>query len=284
MMTIEPTRQQRTQFQNLPHGQLALVNFLSIKDQSAYAHYIQASEREINTQSGHRTHHVQVDQFLAGGEMPFQAIAVDRFPSRESALLAFEATAVERQAAFSQIYCLAVRPADRLPRVVKALGFLSPVLGRILGTNAEKEMPRFREIANPETGPVPDTLEELRKHDQSTPFYMMNLNKYYSKAQYASGEDVSGEAAYNRYGSRILPYLVSVGGYPDTIGPVAAVLVGDESNRLHDDWSDFAMVHYPSRRNFLLMMTNAPKDGAIHRDAGLQRAVLMPSSIFPSGR
>ena len=167
---------------------------------------------------------------------------------------------------------------------VKIKGFLSPVLCRILGTNAEKEMPRFREIANPETGPVPNTLDEMRKHDQSTPFYMMNLNKYYPKAQYASGEDVSGEDAYNRYGNRILPYLVSVGGYPDIIGPVAAVLVGDESSRLHDDWSDFAMVYYPSRRNFLRMMSNAPIKGVHHRDTGLQRAVLMPSSVILSGR
>jgi hypothetical protein len=283
-MAIEPTHEQRTQFQNLPQGQLALVQFQSIKDQAAFTQYYLASERAIKAQSGQRTHHVQVDQILAGGEMPFQAITVDRFPSRESALLAFEATQNERQAAFSQIYCLAVRPADRLPRVVKALEFLSPILGRILGTNAEKEMPRFREIANPETGPVPETLEEMRKHDQSTPFYMMNLNKYYPKARYASGEDVSGEDAYNRYGSHILPYLVSVGGYPDIIGKVAATFVGDENSRLHDDWSDFAMVYYPSRRNFFRMMTNAPKDGAHHRDAGLQRAVLMPSSIFPSGR
>ena len=284
MITFEPTLEQWPQFQNLPQGQLALVQFLSIKDQTSFAQYLQTSARAIKAYSGQRTHHVQIDQILAGGEMPFQAITVDRFPSRESALLAFEAASAERQDALSQIYGLAVRPADRLPRVVKALGFLSPVLCRILRTNAEKEMPRFREIANPETGPVPDTLEAMRKHDQSTPFYMMNLNKYYSKAQYESGEDVSGEAAYNRYGRRILPYLISVGGYPDIIGHVAAVLVGDESSPLHDDWSDFAMVYYPSRRNFIRMMTNAPKDGAIHRDAGLQRAVLMPSSIFPSGR
>jgi hypothetical protein len=284
MMIIEPTLEQRTQFQKLPQGQLALVQFISIKDQTPFAQYLQASARAVKAHSGQRTHHVQIDQILAGGEMPFQAITVDRFPSRESALLAFEATQAERQDALSQIYCLAVRPADRLPRVIKALGFLSPVLGRILGTNAEKEMPRFREIANPETGPVPDTLEEMRKHDQSTPFYMMNLNKYYSKAQYASGENVSGEDAYNRYGSRILPYLISVGGYPDIIGHVAAVLVGDENSRLHDDWSDFAMVYYPSRRNFIRMMTNAPKDGAHHRDAGLQLAVLMPSSVISSGR
>ena len=112
----------------------------------------------------------------------------------------------------------------------------------------------------------------------------MNLNKYNPRAPYASGENVSGEQAYIRYGSRILPYLISVGGYPDILGHVSGVLVGDESSPLHDDWSDFAMVYYPSRRNFFRMMTNAPKDGAHHRDAGLQRAVLMPSSIFPSGR
>ena len=284
MMTIEPTLEQRTQFQNLPQGQLAMVQFISIKDQTAFAQYHLSSERAVKAQRGQRTHDVQIDQILAGGEMPFQAITVDRFPSRESALLAFEATKIERQNALSQIYGLAVRPADRLPRVIKALRFLSPVLSRILGTYAEKEMTGFREISNPDTGPVPDTLEEMRKHNQSTSFYMMNLNKYYPKAQYASGENVSGEDAYNRYGSRILPYLISVGGCPDIIGHVAAVLVGDESSPLYDGWSDFAMVYYPSRRNFIRMMTNAPKDGAIHRDAGVQRAVLMPSSIFPSGR
>ena len=113
-MAIEPTREQRTRFQNLPQGQLALVQFLSIKDQAAFLQYHQTSEREIKAQRGQRTHQVQVDQILAGGDMPFQVITVDRFPSREAAMRAFEATAVERQAVFSQIYCLAVRPAAEL--------------------------------------------------------------------------------------------------------------------------------------------------------------------------
>ena len=98
------------------------------------------------------------------------------------------------------------------------------------------------------------------------------------------GKNISGEQAYNRYGSRILPNLISVGGYPDIIGQIVAVLVGDESNPLHDDWSDFALVYYPSRRNFIKMMTNSPKKGVIHREAGLQRAVLIPGSVIPSGR
>ena len=75
-----------------------------------------------------------------------------------------------------------------------------------------------------------------------------------------------------------MPYLVSVGGYPDSMGQIEYVFVGNDDSPLHDDWSDLALVFYPSRRNFLRMMSNAPLGGAHHRDAGLQRAVLMPSS------
>ena len=139
-------------------------------------------------------------------------------------------------------------------------------------------MTGFAELANPETGPVPETIAVLTEHEQTTPFYMMNLNKYYPTARYESGESVSGEQAYNRYGARILPYLISVGGYPAIMGHTVGVFVGDEHSPLHDDWSDFAMVYYPSRQNFRNMMTNTPKKGVHHRDAGLQRAVLMPSS------
>lgn len=75
-----------------------------------------------------------------------------------------------------------------------------------------------------------------------------------------------------------------MGGYPDIVGYIVAALVGDESSPLHDDWSDFAMEYYPSRRNFINMMTNTPKKGIYHREADLQRAVLMPNSVIPSGR
>jgi len=191
---------------------------------------------------------------------------------------AFDAVSAERQAVLSELYALAVRPADRLPRIVKRLGFLAPLLKRLLGTTAEREIPGFAELANPQKGPVPESIAALKAHDQTIPFYMMNLNKYYPRARYKTGEAISGERACNRYAARIMPYLISVGGYPDIIGHVEGVFVGDERSPLHDDWSDFAMVYYPSRQNFINMMTNAPREGARHRDAGLQRAVLMPSS------
>lgn len=277
-MMLEPTAEQRHRFQNVAQDPLALVQFLAIRDQSAFVKYRKASEDAVRGENGVRTHDVRIGQFLAGGEMAFLAITVDHFTANESALAAFEAVSAERQATLSQVYALAVRPKGRLSQVVKALGFLSPVLSRLLGTNTEKKMTGFSQVANPQTGPIPETLAEMRTHDQTTPFYMMNLNKYYPQAQYASGESISGEEAYNRYGRRILPYLVSVGGYPDIIGPVIAALVGGQGSPLHDEWSEFAMVYYPSRRNFIRMMTNSPQKGVYHRDAGLQRAVLVPSS------
>lgn len=225
---------------------------------------------------------MKIDQYLAGGEMPYQVIIVDLFPSSEALLRAFEALSAEREQAFSQIYALAVRPNEKLPKIAKSFRFLAPILREILGTNAEKEITRFDEFSNHETSPIPETIAEMREHDQNTPFYMMNLNKYYPRAQYANGEALSGKEAYDRYSSWIAPFLISVGGYPDIFGDAAGVLVGDKTSPLHDDWSDFAMVYYPSRKNFLNMMTHSPKKSVHHRSAGLQRAVLMPSSSISS--
>jgi len=279
-MALEASSEQRTQLQNLAPGKLALAQFLAIKDQEAFANYLLASERAVARVDGERTHCVKIDQYLAGGEMPYDAITVDLFPSSKALLSTLDALSFERNQVFSQIYALAVRPTNKskMLKIVKALGFLSAIMSRILGTNAEKDITDFDKAANPETGPVPETISEMRKHDQSTPFYMMNLNKYYPQAQYAPGEVVSGEEAYNRYGNLILPYLISVRGYPDILGHTEGLLVGDENSPLHDEWSDFAMVYYPSRRNFIRMMTNSPRKGVHHRSAGLRRAVLMPSS------
>ena len=274
---LDPTARQRSAVADM-QGTVALAQFLVIEDQDAFADYRSASERAVQDTGGQRAHGLQVDQVLAGGDMPYQAITVDRFPSGEAACSAFEAIRVERQAVLAGLYAVVVRPRPGPSRIAKALGFLAHLFSRMLGTRSEKEVTGFAEVANPETGPVPETIAVLREHDQTTPFHMMGLNKYYPVAKYASGEKVPGEQAYNRYGARILPYLASVGGYPAIMGHTVGVFVGDESSPLHDDWSDFAMVYYPSRRKFVRMMTNTPRTGVHHRDVALQRAVLMPSS------
>ncbi|MGB3702319.1 MAG: hypothetical protein WA997_13710 [Anaerolineales bacterium] len=276
---LETTERQRAALDCM-HGTMALVQFLLIRDQAAFEAYRSASERVVIEVGGKRTHDAHIDQVLAGGDLHYQVVTVDLFPSSKTLQTAFDALSAERGAALSEIYALVVRPTARLPQIVKGLGFLAPLFSQWLGTTSEREMTGFAELANQETGPIPETIAVLREHDQTTPFYMMNLNKYYPRAQYHNAEDISGEQAYNRYSARILPYLVSVGGYPSIIGHNLGIFVGDESSALHDDWSKFAMVYYPSRQNFIKMMINSPKKGVYHRDAGLQRAVLMPSSDF----
>ncbi len=108
---LEPTIQQRSALKDI-QGNLALVQFLAIKDQDVFSHYRLASERIVQIVGGQRSHCVNVDQVLAGGEMLYQVITVDLFPSNEAAQQAFDGVNAERQSALSDIYALIVRPAS----------------------------------------------------------------------------------------------------------------------------------------------------------------------------
>lgn len=125
----------------------------------------------------------KTNQVLAGGALPYQAITVDQFPSAEAAQNVFDAVISERQAGVDDLYALIVRPTARLPRVVKNLGFLTPLFSRLLGITFESPITDFAELANPETGPIPETIAGMKAYDQTTPFYMMNLDKYFAAAQ-----------------------------------------------------------------------------------------------------
>ena len=186
-MIHEPTPAQRRQLQQIPAGRLALVQFLAVADPAAFAAYLPAAGRAVAGAGGRNSHAVHIDQVLAGGEMPYEAITVDAFPSGAAALQAFDALQVQRQAALAEVYALLVRPLAVLPRIARRLGFLGPLLSRLLGTTGERALTGFAQKANPQTGPVPATLADLRRHDPLAPFYMMNLNRYYDHARYANG-------------------------------------------------------------------------------------------------
>ena len=154
---------------------------------------------------------------------------------------------------------------------------LSPYLRRWLKTSTEKPLLDFANRANPDIEPIVETVEILRGHPGEDPFFMMNLNKHIPGGWKTQGRLV-GKTSYNLYSARILPYLISVGGYPDLIGPVLSTFIGDQTSGIQDNWSDFALVYYPARANFLRLMTNTPKNAAKFRRKGLKRAVLMPCS------
>lgn len=75
---------------------------------------------------------------------------MDLFPGQEATIMAFNAVNLERQAALVDIYALVVRPTGMVPRIAKALDFLTPLLSRLFGTRSARAMTGFVENANPE--------------------------------------------------------------------------------------------------------------------------------------
>jgi hypothetical protein len=103
---------------------------------------------------------------------------------------------------------------------------------------------------------------------ENGPFVMVNLLKFKAKAEYADGSepDLSGGAAYARYGAEVTKLIESIGGRIRYSGAVAGLLLGD----VEELWDMVALAEYPSLEAFRTMATS-PGMRAIehHRVAGL---------------
>ncbi|TFG49797.1 MAG: hypothetical protein E4H33_01515 [Anaerolineales bacterium] len=276
-MPIEPTSVQRDKMLVLDQKKRTLVQFLAGGDDFLNNDYLKHTQKATLEEGGERVLQTRIDQVLAGGELPYRYITIDSYPSSESLLMAFENTREMRQAAISDIFAILVKPNPWVPKITRWLGFLTPRLSQWLGTSTEKPLIGFTDQANPDIEPVLETVEILREHNGDVPFLMMNLNKF-SPSEWKTRGRISGKSAYQFYSARIMPYLISVGGYPALYGSVLSILIGDKNNPIYENWNDFAMVYYPSRSHFLRLMTNTPKGAAKIRRAGLKKAVLMPCS------
>jgi len=273
-MAIEPTSIQRDRMLSFGKSKLTLIQFLTFKYPEDFNNYLAQTKQSAIKEGGSRIHQLIIDQVLAGGEMPYQYLTVDNYPSSLALLQAHEATRDIRQKTLIESYAILVKPNPLFKKVAKGLGFLSPFLTNLLNTGEIKEITDYSDIADPETGPYPETVQELKLADQDHPFYMMNLDQFSPRNKQRTG----GKDAYNQYSARILPYLVSVGGYPDIYGKILGTYIGDQKSELFNTWHDFALVYYPSRTHFLRLMTNTPRGAAEIRKAGLKKVVLMPCS------
>ena len=100
------------------------------------------------------------------------------------------------------------------------------------------------------------------------PMVMINLLKFKPKAEYSDGSDadISGMAAYLRYGAAVQACLAMVGGKALYSGPVTGILLGE----VDELWDMVALAEYPSVQA-LMDMVALPEYRAIehHRLAGL---------------
>ena len=103
---------------------------------------------------------------------------------------------------------------------------------------------------------------------ENGPFVMVNLLKFKDKAEYGDGSDsdLSGAAAYDRYGKAIQACLAAVGGRQIYAGAVNGMMIGE----VEDQWDMIALVEYPSLAAMQKMLSS-PEYRAIesHRKAGL---------------
>ena len=270
-MALEPSSVQRDRM--LSHGKtkLTLIQFLVGKDPSGIRTYLNESCQAVQSKGGRREHQLKIDQAIAGGELPYQYLTVDNFPSSQALLLAHEHTRDIRTSTMQEIYSLYLQTNTRTKKVLSRAVFLSPTLTRWLGTGEIKPVPDQPMHLDPQTDPELDKIKDFSTRDLEQPFYMMNLNRFSASSRNRS----TGKAAYQRYSTRIIPYLVSVGGYPEIYAKILGTYIGDQRSGFDKRWDDFALVYYPSRSSFLRLMTNIPEGAAATRRAGLDKVVLM---------
>jgi uncharacterized protein (DUF1330 family) len=125
--------------------------------------------------------------------------------------------------------------------------------------------------------PTPEQLATLAEKGPEGAIVMVNLLTYRERAAYApelaeAQENLSGRAAYQRYGATALRCLLEAGGQIVWGGQQALVVVGGAD----DEWEEVICVRYPSRKAFLEMIDRPDYRAALyHRDAGLERTALL---------
>ena len=125
--------------------------------------------------------------------------------------------------------------------------------------------------------PTPEQFRAMAEKGPEGPIVMVNLLKYRAKAAYSADrpeakENLSGLAAYRRYGATALACVTELGGGVVWAGPQALVFIGGAEQ----EWDEVICVRYPSRQAFLQMVARPDYLAATyHRDAGLERTALL---------
>ena len=125
--------------------------------------------------------------------------------------------------------------------------------------------------------PTPEQLRALAQSGPEGAIVMVNLLRYREHAaygaQYAEAkENLSGRAAYQRYGETALRCVIETCGRITWGGKQELVVIGGAEQQ----WDEVICVRYPSRQAFLQMIARPDYRAATyHRDAALERTALL---------
>ena len=264
-----------------PTERLALVHLLAVRDAAAWPAYLAALDGSAKASGGTRAYAGRVDTVLCGGAMRFDWLLVDEFPSRELTAESLRLANPHAKDALSEALVLAVRPRA-IPRFALALATAATrLLGR--GTGTPKRPLAEAPPEDPAISPDARDLEAYLEAAPEQPLCMLNLNRHRERAKYAEAitqdPDMSGAAAYRRYGRNTLPYLLRRGARPVFVAEPIGLVAGDPAHPLAAPWHELLLVHYPRRAAMLDMLSAANyQAGLVHRSAGLERAALLATT------
>ena len=110
---------------------------------------------------------------------------------------------------------------------------------------------------------------ELMEAPDEGPVVMLNLLKFKKQAE---GSEGSGASEYNKYSDAAVQMVEARGGKVLWMGRADQILIGDPT----EDWDSVALVQYPSRKDFVEMVSSPDYEKAHeHRESGLERTLLI---------
>jgi uncharacterized protein (DUF1330 family) len=110
---------------------------------------------------------------------------------------------------------------------------------------------------------------ELMEAPDDGPVVMLNLLKFKTRA---NGTDGSGASEYAKYGDAAIEMVEARGGKVLWMGRADQILIGDPAQ----DWDSVALVQYPSRKDFVEMVSTPEYEQAHeHRESGLERTIII---------
>ena len=285
-----PISATRAQVQALSEGDpdepIALVRLLQMQDPSGTTRYMMALETELAAVGATRLYGGRIAQQMAGGDLPYDAILIDLFPTRRACVQSLRAVdPMVESLGIRDAFVLAVRPWSTSFRL--AADAAAAVLGsypRAIGD--PPPFPQIESAGGPAIAPDAAGIAAFNQASQDDSFAMLNLNLFRAQAAPPPGDDadtgVSGEEAYTRYGRTALWQMLRRGGRLLFEGQPIGVVIGAPGNPLDAAWSQIALVYYPSRKHMRDMLADPDYRAAIpHRVAGLQRAALLATEPWP---
>lgn len=131
-------------------------------------------------------------------------------------------------------------------------------------------------MSSPAIHPSAEQLQQFATvPDGGEPIVMINLLRFREQAAYPEGVEATpctGREAYQRYASRVVPFLESVGAELFWSGRVELALIAPPG----ESWDEALLVRYPSKAAFATMVQMPPyQQITVHRTAALADSRLL---------